>query len=294
MKIDSAVYIGSDIFIYKFLSEPKMNTTTVIALSSILALALPLTILLITGLFKYRSFPALSAYYAIMIFDNCIGEGYIPVSKEFSHISAVTSNLLDPILMLIFLTHFGQTSKFKKSMLRLTLAIAATEIASVTLFGYNDNGLAVALGPGLAAVFGLSVFFFRHQVKLSVGKSKAIGKAVIVAALIFMYGSYFVSYLMYFVFKSPDIANSYLVLYFINILSSCTMSIGVVAEKYRVEKLKELLMARKEIAEIYAPSHVQSVPQLQNAVYTFRKENESKNVWKIKIPGLFHYKRVSK
>lgn len=268
-----------------------MNPTTIIALGSIIALALPLTILLVSGLSNYRSFRALTIYYAIMILDNCIGEGFLPATKEFSHISAVTSNLLDPILMLLFITHFSRTAIARKQLLILTLSIALFEIAAVTLIGYNDDGLAVALGPGLATVAGLSILFFSHQGKLSISKGKAIGKAVIVAGLTFMYGSYFISYLMYFVFKNPDIAGSYLVLYFINILSSFTIAIGIFLEKYRVHQVQELLMVRKEIASIYAPVLHTPDSRKQNQLVLFIKNIRNKNNWKAFFSELFYLRK---
>jgi len=268
-----------------------MHTTTIIAVGSIIALALPLTILFITGLFKYRNFRALAAYYALMIFDNCIGEGYIPVSKEFSALAGVTSNLLDPILMLIFITYFARSVTSKKKLFRVTLAIALFEISAVTLFGYNDDGLAVALGPGLATVAGLSILFFSYQAQLTISKGKAIGKAVIVAGLTFMYGSYFISYLMYFVFKSPDITSSYLVLYFINILSSSTIAVGIFLEKYRVHQLQELLMVRKEMAAIYAPIQNPAYAKKQNQFYLFIKNMWNKNTWKAFLNELVYSRK---
>ncbi|MGC4037245.1 MAG: hypothetical protein QM764_14900 [Chitinophagaceae bacterium] len=229
------------------------------ALISVLALSFPLLMLIFTGLVKHKSFPVLCIYYALMIFDNCVGEGYLPIPESISRYTGTICNMLDPLLMLGFIIYFSRSPLIKKRIAWLIACLVVFEIFSVIVFGFNKNGLAVALGPGLTAMLLLSVYFFLHQVKLSVTKGKAIGKAIMISALAFMYGCYFIIYLVSFVFKNPDLASSLLILYFINLFSCSAMAIGILIESQRVKKLNELLIARKEMAEIYSSISYRSV-----------------------------------
>ena len=89
---------------------------------------------------------------------------------------------------------------------------------------------------------------------------KASGKAIISAALLFAYGCFFLIYLMYYVVRTPHVADTYLVYYLTSIFSSLLLAAGILIERKRVQKLNELIVTRKELSAIYKNGQPRSAP----------------------------------
>jgi len=238
-----------------------MSWNSTMGLISTIALFLPIAFILSLRLVRYRTFPILLAYFGISFINNFLGEGYIHTSNNVIKYWGLTNNLLDPPVMLFFLTYFCTSAAQAKGMRILTLAFILFEIIVVSLLGYSKDAITVTLGPGLAIVFGFCLYFFIRQTKQAIMHRKATGKAFMSAALLFAYGCYFIIYLMFYIFEthlSPIkaneqqyIADTFLVFFFVVTLSSLLMCTGLYIESKRVQKLAELKITRKELSMIY-------------------------------------------
>ena len=228
-----------------------MTTMSVLGLISTIALFIPVTLIVFFRLTIYKSFPALFIYYLMILAYNVARLQYLHVSQEIIEYWNTVNNFLDAPLILYFLSYFSPGPGFTKRMKWVIAAIVFFEIATITIVGFNTKAITIFLGPGILVVFGFCLHFFVRQAKITISHHKSIGKAIVTASLLFAYGCYGIIYLMYYVFKMPNIADTFVIYFAVVTISSVGIEIGLAAERKRIRKLNELLQTRKELSVIY-------------------------------------------
>ena len=227
---------------------------------STVALFLPIVFILILRMSRYRTFPALIAYYTIAIINNFLGEGYIAVSTDVVKYWSLANNLLDAPIMLLFLIYFCTSPVQARKMRILILSFILFEAVVVLLMGFTKEAITIVLAPGLGIVFCFCLYFFIQKTKTAITHRKATGKALIISSLLFAYGCFAILYLMFYIFETHLIdnkvnpqylADTYLVYFFAATFSSLLMCSGIIIESKRVQKLNELKITRKELSTIY-------------------------------------------
>jgi hypothetical protein len=251
-----------------------MTWNSIMGFISTFALFLPVFFILVSRLATYRSFPALFIYYISVVIYNMLTEGYIKAPGNVVYYWGLINNLMDAPLMLYFLTYFSPSKKFKKRMQLVILSFVAMEAVVLMIAGLNVDAITIILAPGLMLVFGYCLFFFTRHVKHAIVHRKAAGKAMIVSSLLFAYGCYTIIYLMYYVFKTPYVADTFLVYFLVATFSSLLMCAGIIIERKRVQKLNELLQTRKELSELYREDTKTAAP-LRTAMLDFDKDQWS-------------------
>lgn len=257
-----------------------MNWNAIMGLVSSFALTGPILLILVLGLARYRSFPVLLIYYCSVLAYNLITEHYIPVSSTVEYNWGLINNLADAPMLILFLTYFSPTKVFKQRLKLVAASFVLYEAVVLTVVGFNFDAITIIIGPGLLIICGLCLFFFIRHTKQAIEKRKATGKALIVTALLFGYGCYFIIYLLYYVFKAQNDANgqpneqyvndTFLVFFIATTLSAFLMSIGLIVEQTRIRKLKELMVTRKELSSLYTETK-RAVP-LRTAMLDFDRE----------------------
>jgi len=228
-----------------------MNLFDIMGLVSTVAMALPVIALIVSKLAWYRSFPALLFYYVLVLSYATIQLGYIDTSGDYRYYHGVVCNFLDTPLILLFLHYFGKTTYFRKRLQIAAFVFIAFEIIVIAMYGFNTQATTIVLAPGLVLTLVISLFFFIHQVKISVVYHKAAGKAVMISALLFAYVGYCFVYVVYYLIKPVYKDDAHLVYFLITIVSSTAMSVGIYLEKSRVRQLAELKTTRNELKAIY-------------------------------------------
>lgn len=223
------------------------------------------------GLAGYRSFPALAAYYVIVVFYNMLTQGYVQADRGFIFSFGIANNLLDAPLMLLFLSYFSPTPQLKKRMDILVAIFVSFELAILIIFGFTVKAITIIMAPGFLLILGFCIPFFVRQTKITISHHKAMGKAMITASLLFAYGCYSIIYVMYYLMDIRNEADTFLVYFFVSTLSSLLMSAGIIIERKRIKKLSELKVVRKELSELYANDNKTAAP-LKAAVFDFDKE----------------------
>lgn len=247
-----------------------MTWNSVMGFISSLALFSPILFILLFRLGSYKSFPALLAYYTVTFIYNLLTEGYITVNNNIINNWSICNNLLDAPLMLMFLTYFSTSPTLKRRMQISIVTILILEVGVVLAVGFNTKAVTIFLGPALLTVFAYCLHFFVRQTKIAIMHHKGMGKAVIAASLLFAYGCYTIIYLMYYVFKTPYVADTFLVYFLVATFSSLLMCAGIFLERKRVQKLNELKITRKELSAIY-PETKTAAP-LRTAMLDFDKD----------------------
>lgn len=247
-----------------------MTWNSVMGFISSIALFLPILFILIFRLGGYRTFPALLIYYTIVFSYNLLTEGYIKASPDTIHYWSIFNNLLDAPLMLLFLTYFSTSPAFTRKMRGAIFILIAFEVTVVLMKGFTIEAITIILGPALATVVSFCIYFFIRQTKITIMHHKATGKAIIAAALLFAYGCYTIIYMMYYVFKTPHVADTFLVYFLVATFSSFLLCAGIIIERKRVQKLYELKQTRKELLDIYKDT--KTAAPLRTAILDFDKD----------------------
>jgi hypothetical protein len=233
-----------------------MTWNSIMGLISSIALVLPVCLIILMRLTAYKTFPALLIYYFFVFSYNILTQGYIKASNDVISYWGMANNLLDAPLMLFFLTYFSATPEFARRMKQLILFQLVIAAGVLMFRGLNVDAVTIIMAPGLLAVLSFCLYFFIRQTKITIMHRKGTGKALISAALLFAYGCYAIIYLMYYVFKTQHVADTFLVYFLVTTFSSLLICLGIIIEKKRVQKLEELKITRKELSVIYsdAPS----------------------------------------
>ena len=228
-----------------------MNWNSIMGFVSTIALFLPIFLILALRLGSYRSFPVLIVYFTIVFINNLMNEHYIQPSANMVYVWGVTANLLDIPLMLLFLTYFSTSAVFSRRLFMLILAFIAFEVVIVLLYGFNVRAITIVLGPGILIVFAFCLYIFIRHAKIIITNHKALGKILIASSLVFSYGCFGILYVLFYIIKTPLIADAFLLYFIVLTLSSMILCTGILFERKRVQKLFELKKARKELHDIY-------------------------------------------
>lgn len=247
-----------------------MTWNSIMGFVSSIALCLPIVFILIFRLGAYRTFPALLSYYVIVFSYNLLTEGYIKVSPETIRYWNICNNLLDAPLMLTFLSYFSCSAALTKKMRIIIVSLVGFEITVLLLKGFTKEAITITLGPSLLIVVFFCTLFFIRQTKITIMHHKATGKAIMAAALLFAYGCYTIIYLMFYVFKTPFVEDTFLIYFLVVTFSSLLLCAGIFVERKRVQKLNELLQTRKELSDIYKDTKT-AIP-LRTAMLDFDKD----------------------
>ncbi len=237
-----------------------MTWNSIMGIVSSVALFLPILFILVFRLSTYRTFPALLIYYIAVFAYNLLDLGYIKANTELVRSCGLIINLLDVPLMLTFLTYFSTTPAFTRKIRLFILAFILFEATVVLLLGFNVKAITITMGPGIIITIIFCISFFVRQTKITITHRKATGKALIAASLLFAYGCYGIIYLMYYVFKTTYVADTFLIYFLVVTLSSLLISAGIILEQKRIRKLLELKTTRRELSNIYA-NDPKNIPQ---------------------------------
>jgi hypothetical protein len=238
-----------------------MNWQNAIGILSTLALFTPVFIIVVTKLIRYKQYFSLFIYGVLAFGFNLMTEHLVNVPKGVERFYGITNNLTDMPLMLGFLFFQIPSSVQKKRMKILLAAFIVFEIVLIAMFGITIKTITFTMGPGLAIVFGYSLYYFVYTVKRSFVHNKFVGKAIIASALTFAYGCFIIIYLMHYIFGLQDLSNLFLIYYFITIIYCIILSVGLYMEAKRKAKLYELLITRKELMSFFADEKKPATPK---------------------------------
>jgi hypothetical protein len=219
---------------------------------STVALLLPVALIFCLRLYKNRSLLILMIYYLSAFIYNLLSEQIIiSVPPSYVRSFGIFNNLSDVPLVLMYLLYFTKSPGLRKKIHIAILAFLAFEIVVTAILGFSRNTIAVVLGPGILLIVLLSFIFFLEQVKEVIQYGKTAGKALMASSTLFLYGCFFIIYLFWYIYETPDVENAFLVYFFVVTLASMLASIGLIIEKKRLKILNELQTTQNELSRLY-------------------------------------------
>lgn len=238
-----------------------------IGLISSIAIGLPIIAILVLRLTTFKTYTFLLLY-LIMIFGyNFLSLGYISASESFIDKAAAADNFLDAPLMLLFMLSLHPSKLFKGIATVAVVLLTLTSILIISVLGFSINTATYVLGPGILCVFLLSVYLTWNNLRLSIRRKSAAGRAIISAGLLFMYGSYLILYTMVYVINYEQIDEALLLFYTCTTIACLAISVGAYFESRRCYRLKELKITRKELSQIYGGQKQNKASLLEAALF---------------------------
>lgn len=238
-----------------------MNWHSAIGIISTIALFAPVLLIVVTRLIRYRQYLILFIYCMLAFGFNLMTEHLVNVPKTVERYYGIINNLTDMPLMLSFLMFCIPSSVQIKRMKIVLAAFIVFEIILIFIHGVTIKTITITMGPGLAIVFGYSLYYFVYTVKRSFVHNKFISKAIIASSLSFAYGCFIILYFMHYVFTLKDLPNLFLIYYFITIVYCGLLSVGLYKESKRKKKLEELLVTRKELMRFFSDEKKPATPK---------------------------------
>jgi len=215
------------------------------------ALLLPAALLFFLRLYKNKSLLVLMVYYFSAFIYNLLSEKIISLPDSYVRAYGIFNNLLDIPLALMYLLYFAKSPGLRKKIYIAILSFFVFEILITAVLGFSRNSITLILGPGILLIVMLSFIFFIEQIKEVIQHGKTAGKALLASSTLFLYGCFFIIYMFWYVYKTPDVENAFLVYFFVVTFSSLLASIGLVFEKKRLKILDELNTTQSELSRLY-------------------------------------------
>ncbi|HEU4576246.1 MAG TPA: hypothetical protein VFS36_14690 [Chitinophagaceae bacterium] len=237
-----------------------MSWNHIMGYVSTAALFIPVALIILLRMYNNKSLLALLVYYSIALVCNLMTENIITPTASIVKFAGYSNNFLDAPLTLFYLLYFTRSQALRKKILYGIMGFIAFEVVAVAILGINLQAITLVLGPGIVVILSLSIRFFIQQIEAVVQHGKSPGKALMIASTLFSYGGFLILYLFFFVFKTNDTKNTFLVFYLVSTFASALLSAGLLFEKKRFRELAELKIARKELSLLY-PDEKPTVPK---------------------------------
>jgi hypothetical protein len=224
---------------------------TILGISSIILLLLPVTLLLINFKEGRMSFLALIIYFSQIIIINLISAGVVKVPPGVNRTLGIINNLLDAPLMLIGLRYFTLQPKLRKLLQHLAAGFIIFELVVILFKGFNTKILTIIIGPDLLIVTAFCGYFFFQHVKSSFSRRKDMGKAFMSGALVFAYACFNFMYIVHYVLRNPNFTDILKIYHLTHIITAITISIGLLIIM-RDKKRKPIIEPKIKQEEINA------------------------------------------
>ena len=177
---------------------PGFSTITMVCL------LLPLFAIVYKRKLWHNSFISLAFCLLLLVFTSLISSGEALFNQETISITNTISALIQPPLVLLFLTYFTNQEQVKKSMRFTVTILIITGILIFTRRDFQDVAIPLVLGLGLFLVNIFSFYFFILQIKASVTLKGQTGKAFMVSGIVFAYSCYSFIFIVNYIFNSNN------------------------------------------------------------------------------------------
>lgn len=214
-------------------------------------LFLPVIIILVLRLYNNPSLLFISVYYLLTAAYNFMQLGLINVSANIKQSFGVIINYADAPLMLLVLLFFCNTKKLKRGVYFTIIAFVIYEVVIGFIYGLSVQSSVFTLGPGIAVLLLFSTSFFLKNLKFTIVLGKAVGRTLMISAILFSYLFFALIYFFYYIQKTPAVADVFLIYFIVSIISCICMSIGLYNIYKRARELKEVQITRRELSMFF-------------------------------------------
>jgi hypothetical protein len=167
-----------------------------------------------SGLYINKSLMWLCFYSILNGVNGILALHFLHISPQVLGAFAVVNNYLDTPLMLLVLLLFCHSKRSRTVLHILAVLIVLYEIGIALALRLQPSSTLFVSGPGLLLVFCTSLYFFVVQLKQTIRFGKGLGRTVIIASFFFVYGSYCIIYIFYYVQQVSQVDDVFLLYHF--------------------------------------------------------------------------------
>jgi hypothetical protein len=212
-----------------------------------IAIFLPVIVILYYRLYIHKSLAALAVNGILTGSYSLMSEGLLPVSKELTTAVGIINNYLDAPLMLFGLLFFCPNRHRQRPVYILISLLLVYSLFIGINSRFSRSSIVYVLGPGLAMILGYATYLFSRQVRFTVARGKNAGRMLMLASILFAYGSYAFMYLFFYVLQTENIKDIFLLYTITAIISSILMTTGLHLTRKRVREFREVKNTRREL-----------------------------------------------
>jgi hypothetical protein len=228
-----------------------MNWNIFLGTFSAFLFLVPAIIIGASGLYVNKSLMWLFFYSILNAANGILELNFLHVNPQVLRVFAAVNNYLDTPLMLLVMLLFCHSKRSRTVLHIFAVLMVLYEIGVALALRLQPSSTVFVSGPGLPLVFCVSLYFFVVQLKQTIRFGKGLGRTVIVASFFFVYGSYCIIYVFFYLQKVPQVDDVFLLYHFASIVFSTLLSFGLLQLARQHQKLKQLLLVRKELAQFY-------------------------------------------
>ncbi len=216
-----------------------------------IAIFLPVIVILFYRMHIHKSLAALAINGILTGSYSLMNEGLLPVSKSITTTVGIITNYLDAPLMLFVLLFFCPNRHRQRPIFMLIGLLLLFSLVIGIRSGFSRASVVYVLGPGLLLILAYGTYLFSRQVRFTVARGKNAGRMLMLASILFAYGSYAFMYLFFYVLKTENINDIYLLYTITAVISSLLMTAGLHLTRKRVREFREVKNTRRELAVFF-------------------------------------------
>jgi hypothetical protein len=228
-----------------------MNWNAFVGVTATLSLFLPVAAIIYYKLYQHRSLAALLVSYLTTALYNLMAEGLIPFPASFQRGFGVINNYLDIPLMLTALLFFCPIKQKQRTVHIVMALFIGYEIVIACLFGLDPKAVVYIMGPGLMLILAYTFYLFARHIKITIEFGKNAGRTLMLVAILFGYGCYGIVYYFYYILRTQEVRDVFLLYYITSLVSAVIMTIGLHLIRQRMRQLQEVKNTRRELAMFF-------------------------------------------
>jgi hypothetical protein len=224
-----------------------MQWNTFIGIAASLSFFLPVAAIFYYKLYQHRSLMALLISYLITALYNLLSQTPFNISPGFLQNFGVVNNYLDIPLMLLSLLFFCPNKQKQKRVHIILGAFIIYEMVLGFRFGLDPKVVIYIMGPGLAIIVSYTFYLFVRHIKITIVYGKNAGRTLMLSSILFAYGCYGLVYYFYYIQRTPDVADAFLLYFISSITASVIMTMGLHLTQKRLKQFMEVKNTRREL-----------------------------------------------
>lgn len=217
---------------------------------SLFCFGLPVVVIMAYRLYRHTSLIALAAYYLLTL-AHCLSAPSVPPVPDFNNSFDVAYTYLEIPLVLMALLFFCPVKQRQQPMQRLIVLFTVYELGVLVVAGFTARASLFIMVPGLVVVLAYSTYLFVRQLRFTCLHGKNWGRVLMLAAILFSYGTYGSVIYHLLMQKNTAVAEAYNTYFVSTVIASVLMSAGLVLMRYRIKELQELKIVRKELQMVF-------------------------------------------
>lgn len=182
------------------------------------------------------NFAALIAVYLMPVVATLLVQAFAMIPEGFASVMNTISSIIQAPLMLVILVQLTDNKRFNRIMGVTLAGILTANSLALAFKGVNESNHINIMLVGAVPVFIISSFLFVHFLKVSLYENKDIQKSIILAGVVFAFGSYTLMLSMHLMDPMRHATDLRFILGLISLISTSVIATGLAYSNNETKK----------------------------------------------------------